>query len=64
MPLAVSFLCHFPAAFAALGRPTVLPFGRTFLEPRRACGHPARGHIVAASKPLSSYSGRTRETDS
>ena len=34
-PEAVSFLCHFPSAFAAWGFPSVLPFGvRTFLEPR------------------------------
>ena len=40
--LAVSFLCHFPSAFAAWGFPSVLPFGvRTFLEPRTARGHPA-----------------------
>src|SRR2546423_14972731 len=32
MPLAVSFLCHFPSAFAAWVFPSVLPFGvRTFL---------------------------------
>ena len=31
-PEAVSFLCHFPSAFAAWGFPSVLPFGvRTFL---------------------------------
>jgi hypothetical protein len=31
-PVAVSFLCHFPSAFAAWGLPSVLPFGvRTFL---------------------------------
>ena len=30
---AVSFLCHFPSAFAAWDFPSVLPFGvRTFLE--------------------------------
>ena len=41
-PLAVSFLCHFPSAFAVWGFPSVLPFGvRTFLEPRTARGHPA-----------------------
>src|SRR5438309_2793875 len=39
---AVSFLCHFPSAFAAWDFPSVLPFGvRTFLEPRTARGHPA-----------------------
>jgi hypothetical protein len=32
MPVAVSFLCHFPSAFAAWDFPSVLPFGvRTFL---------------------------------
>ena len=32
-PVAVSFLCHYPSAFAAWGLPSVLPFGvRTFLE--------------------------------
>ena len=31
-PVAVSFLCHCPSAFAAWGLPSVLPFGvRTFL---------------------------------
>src|SRR5213079_627949 len=41
-PPAVSFLCHFPSAFAAWGFSSVLPCGvRTFLEPRRARGHPA-----------------------
>src|SRR5207253_8893403 len=40
--LAVSFLCHFPSAFAAWGFPSVLPFGvRTFLEPQTARRHPA-----------------------
>jgi hypothetical protein len=35
--LAVSFLCHFPSAFAAWGFPSVLPFGvRTFLGPAHA----------------------------
>ena len=34
---AVSFLCHFPSAFAAWDFPSVLPFGvRTFLEPAGA----------------------------
>jgi hypothetical protein len=34
-PVAVSFLCHFPSAFAAWGFPSVLPCGvRTFLEAR------------------------------
>jgi hypothetical protein len=38
-PLAVSFLCHFPSAFAAWDFPSVLPFGvRTFLGP--ACAGP------------------------
>ena len=33
-PEAVSFLCHFPSAFAVWDFPSVLPFGvRTFLEP-------------------------------
>ena len=41
-PPAVSFLCHFPLAFATWDFPSVLPFGvRTFLEPLRARGHPA-----------------------
>src|SRR5438105_14097867 len=32
MPPAVSFLCHFPSAFAAWDFPSVLPYGvRTFL---------------------------------
>jgi hypothetical protein len=36
-PEAVSFLFHFPSAFAAWGLPSVLPFGvRTFLVPARA----------------------------
>src|SRR5919202_2275071 len=40
--LAVSFLCHFPSAFAAWDFPSALPCGvRTFLEPERARGHPA-----------------------
>src|SRR5512134_2506617 len=40
-PLAVSFLCHFPSAFAVWDFPSVLPCGvRTFLGP--ACA--ARGH--------------------
>ena len=39
---AVSFLCHFPSAFAVWDFPSILPFGvRTFLEPRTARGHPA-----------------------
>ncbi len=34
-PVAVSFLFHFPSAFAAWDFPSVLPFGvRTFLGPR------------------------------
>ena len=34
--MAVSFLCHFPSAFAAWGFPSALPCGvRTFLGPRR-----------------------------
>jgi len=40
-PEAVSFLCHFPSAFAAWDFPSVLPFGvRTFLggEPPRSPG--------------------------
>ena len=41
--MAVSFLFHFPSAFAAWGFPSVLPFGvRTFLGPALAArGHPA-----------------------
>ena len=35
--MAVSFLCHFPSAFAAWDFPSVLPFGvRTFLGPADA----------------------------
>ena len=35
-PVAVSFLCHFPSAFAAWDFPSALPCGvRTFLEPIR-----------------------------
>src|SRR3954468_5419944 len=42
VPVAVSFLCHFPSAFAPWGFPSVLPCGvRTFLEPLPARGHPA-----------------------
>ena len=41
-PSAVSFLFHFPSAFAAWGFPSTLPCGvRTFLGPRKARGHPA-----------------------
>ena len=41
--MAVSFLFHFPSAFAAWGFPSVLPFGvRTFLGSALAArGHPA-----------------------
>jgi hypothetical protein len=61
-PVAVSFLCHFPSAFAAWGLPSVLPFGvRTFLAPalRRSFesspigltrGHPAC--ILNSSRPF------------
>ena len=52
-PLAVSFLCHFPSAFAAWGFPSVLPCGvRTFLEPpkRPAVTRPAT-RILAALPP-------------
>ena len=52
-PLAVSFLCHFPSAFAAWDFPSVLPCGvRTFLErPREgARGHPACTAIVALAE--------------
>src|SRR5690349_7762431 len=46
-PEAVSFLCHFPSAFAAWGFPSVLPFGvRTFLGPVL---EPARGHPACTS---------------
>src|SRR5215204_393741 len=49
-PLAVSFLCHFPSAFAVWDFPSVLPCGvRTFLGPARsrpAVTRPAR-RIVA-----------------
>jgi len=48
VPVAVSFLYHFPSAFAAWDFPSVLPFGvRTFLEPLPARGHPACTHMVA-----------------
>ena len=41
-PEAVSFLCHFPSAFAAWGFPSVLPFGvRTFLGVHAPRDHPA-----------------------
>jgi hypothetical protein len=41
-PEAVSFLCHFPSAFAAWDFPSVLPCGvRTFLASRSSRGHPA-----------------------
>ena len=52
-PEAVSFLCHFPSAFAAWDFPSVLPFGvRTFLESAMpARGHPACGHSVPRSRP-------------
>jgi hypothetical protein len=42
--VAVSFLCHFPSAFAAWDFPSALPFGvRTFLGPpkRPAVTRPA-----------------------
>jgi len=36
-PVAVSFLYHYPSAFAAWGLPSVLPFGvRTFLGLNRS----------------------------
>src|SRR3954447_2051410 len=39
---AVSFLCHFPSAFAVWGFPSVLPCGvRTFLGASRPRDHPA-----------------------
>src|SRR5438876_1833166 len=56
--LAVSFLCHFPSAFAAWGFPSVLPFGvRTFLEPRTARGHPA---CRPNCTPVSAWPGAAR----
>src|ERR671923_3076381 len=55
---AVSFLCHFPSAFAAWGFPSVLPFGvRTFLEPRTARGHPA---CRPNCTPVSAWPGAAR----
>src|SRR6185295_17782460 len=49
---AVSFLCHFPSAFAVWGFPSVLPCGvRTFLERQTlAITRPAR-RIVARTPP-------------
>src|SRR3954470_5789786 len=47
-PEAVSFLCHFPSAFAAWDFPSVLPFGvRTFLGAQAPRGHPACTDILA-----------------
>ena len=53
--MAVSFLFHFPSAFAAWGFPSVLPFGvRTFLGSALAArGHPActqNGSAIATSE--------------
>ena len=49
-PEAVSFLCHFPSAFAAWDFPSVLPCGvRTFLASRSSRGHPACTQIVPRS---------------
>ena len=53
--MAVSFLFHFPSAFAAWGFPSVLPFGvRTFLGSALAArGHPActkNGSAIAKSE--------------
>src|SRR6185437_8613424 len=53
-PEAVSFLCHFPSAFAAWGFPSVLPCGvRTFLGARKRRGHPACILIVAPGSSVS-----------
>src|SRR5690349_20471836 len=42
-PEAVSFLCHFPSAFAAWGCPSVLPCGvRTFLVALQRAGSASR----------------------
>src|SRR5207244_13147182 len=60
-PEAVSFLCHFPSAFAAWDFPSVLPCGvRTFLEPpkRLAVTRPANP-IVARVSPLLRAASRT-----
>ena len=44
-PEAVSFLCHFPSAFAAWGFPSVLPCGvRTFLGRSAVVQQGVRGH--------------------
>src|SRR4029079_17314020 len=61
-PEAVSFLCHFPSAFAAWGFPSVLPCGvRTFLGARRRRGHPACGHMVATRYRSAMDPDRARE---
>ena len=55
-PVAVSFLCHFPSAFAAWDFPSVLPCGvRTFLEPpkRPAATRPAPEIVAPVSYTLS-----------
>src|ERR671919_1457908 len=61
-PVAVSFLCHFPSAFAAWGFPSVLPCGvRTFLGPlaRPAVTRPASPIVAAPPSSLRAPS-RTR----
>ncbi len=48
---AVSFLFHFPSAFAAWGFPSVLPCGvRTFLEPAEAGPRPPGLHLEGSGK--------------
>ena len=52
--MAVSFLCHFPSAFAAWDFPSVLPCGvRTFLAPEgpRSPGLHAHGSAAPAERP-------------
>ncbi len=63
VPVAVSFLCHFPSAFAAWGFPSVLPCGvRTFLEPLPARGHPACTSILARYDCCSASAASARAT--
>jgi len=63
-PEAVSFLCHFPSAFAAWGFPSVLPCGvRTFLGPpeRLAVTRPAT-RSLALRRRVSGARARTSRT--
>src|SRR5215208_1879343 len=60
-PLAVSFLCHFPSAFAAWDFPSVLPCGvRTFLEPEssRSPGLHSNCTRALCSRPALRTNGR------